>query len=566
MAIADDISIAANGDIRYTGAAHGAAGAGYYTVIEFHRFLQDKADDAVASGDDLLDITDSTPSERATDNYITLINSYNIDQTLSEHLYDGTIVQNGGNEVWDGLVVIANEGIDLQIIQAGAQLANDFWNTVPDGETEKGLNRDVANGIAQRFMLKVRDAGADIDGKRIVGTTRVVSKSYSEFKINGLARGNNVLALTYADDNNDTEDASTWTTITNTEGYRAIDVNNDTTDEYFYSEWNKDAYSMNQLYTRLKYLTRGDAANVGTLYGIDAKIFRGITHELNGTQAAGTFTEPEQISWTGGTGQLLAIDSTTAGTKIWMQILTGVAPTSGTVTGDTSSATFTVSGSSEKPISTPFCGQSTGTAIIGAYGVGIEYADLTASDLLTALDGNQYQPPNNVQFTVGGLVTGEDRVLVGPETAGGLDSGQFVLNAGITAGAASVTVTDGTELAGTGENSATDTPSTGTIRILGDDGVYHRVTYTGVTPGVDTLTFTGCTGAPDASISNNVFISYIDKLATGANESFTVVYAADRSLYIRVRDGGASPIKTFETTGTLGSGGGSTTAIRTSDA
>ena len=564
MAIADDISIAANGDIRYTGAAHGAAGAGYYTVIEFHRFLQDKADDAVASGDDLLDITDSTPSERATDNYITLINSYNIDQTLSEHLYDGTVVQAGGDEVWDGLVVIANEGIDLQIIQDGAQIANDFWNTIPNGETEKGLNRDVANGIAQRFMLKVRDAGADIDGKRLIGTTRVIGKTFSEFKINGTARGNNVLALTFADDNNDTEDASGWSTITNTEGYRAIDVNNDTTDEYFYSEWNRDTYTMNQLYTRLKYLTRGEAANVGTIYGIDAKIFRGITHELSGTQASGTFVQPEEISWTGGTGQLLAIDSTTAGTKIWMQILTGVAPTSGTVTGN-GGATFTVSGSAEKPISTPFCGQSTGTAIIGSYGFGIEYADLSASDLLTALDGNQYQPPNNVTFSVGGLVIGEDRVLVGPDNSG-LEVGQFVLNAGITSGQASITVTDGTELAGTGENSATDTPNSGTIRILGDDGIYYSVTYTGFTTGTDTMTFTGCTGAPDASISNNVFISYIDKLATSTTESFTVVYAADRDLFIRVRDGGASPIKTFETSGTLGSGGGSTTAIRTSDA
>jgi len=37
-------------------------------------------------------------------------------------------------------------------------------------------------------------------------------------------------------------------------------------------------------------------------------------------------------------------------------------------------------------------------------------------------------------------------------------------------------------------------------------------------------------------------------------------------LFVRVRDGGASPIKQFETTATLGSNGGSATAIRTSDA
>jgi hypothetical protein len=32
-----------------------------------------------------------------------------------------------------------------------------------------------------------------------------------------------------------------------------------------------------------------------------------------------------------------------------------------------------------------------------------------------------------------------------------------------------------------------------------------------------------------------------------------------------VRDGGVTPIKTFETTATLGSGGGGTSAIRTPD-
>ena len=82
MAIQDDFTVSATGDIRYVGAAHGAAGAGYYTVIQFHRWLQDLADNASAavssaSSLDYLDITDSTPSERSTDNIITLLNNFN---------------------------------------------------------------------------------------------------------------------------------------------------------------------------------------------------------------------------------------------------------------------------------------------------------------------------------------------------------------------------------------------------------------------------------------------------------------------------------------------------------
>ena len=67
---ATDWSIASNGDIRYIGNDHNGAAPSYATVIEFHRALQDFADDALASGDDLLDISSLTPSDRSTDNII----------------------------------------------------------------------------------------------------------------------------------------------------------------------------------------------------------------------------------------------------------------------------------------------------------------------------------------------------------------------------------------------------------------------------------------------------------------------------------------------------------------
>ena len=69
MAIADDFSVSDTvlGEIRYTGSTAN------YTVIEFHRFLQDLADnETIVGADDKLDITDTTPSDRSTDNIITL--------------------------------------------------------------------------------------------------------------------------------------------------------------------------------------------------------------------------------------------------------------------------------------------------------------------------------------------------------------------------------------------------------------------------------------------------------------------------------------------------------------
>lgn len=577
MAIEDDIAVDASGVFIYTGSVHGAVGAGYYTVIEFHRFAQALADDATATGDDLIDITVDTPSERSTDNIIKILTGFSINEAggtdnLAEHLYDGTIFEEDSGTVWDGMLVLANEGMDLQLLQDGAQVTNDFWNTIPFGESEKGLNRDAANGISHRFLFKVNAGGTEIDGRRLVGMTRVIGKTFSEFKINGTASGNNVLALTFADDLNDTTDASGRVSITNSEGYSAVDVDNNSVDENYYSEWNKDIYTINEFYERMKYISRGEAANVATLYGIDAKIFRGITHEVALSGGAGTWVEPESLSWgtgsTAGTGQLLAVDDLAGNgsTKLWMQILTGVAPNANTITGN-GGATATVGVVTERVVSNPFVGVSTGTSLIGAYGLGLEAADLSAADKVFDLNNTQVTPPNNVTFSVSGVTPGEDRILVGPKAAGtALMSDQFSIQGALSGGESSVTLSAGLETPGTGTNSEIDTPSTGTIRLQGSDGVYHRVTYTSVSHGAGSITFAGCIGVPSATDSNNAYISYIDKLASSTSESFTVVYAADRELFIRVRDGGVSPIKTFQTGGSLGSGGGSTSAIRTSDA
>jgi len=225
----------ADGNIRYIGNDHGGGAPSYATVIEFHRFLQDLADDAVsapASGDEL-DITDEDPSARSTDNIITLLGNYNINDTAAEHLFDGSIIQNGGDDIYDGVVNFGNTDVQIQIIQNGAVLADDWWNFGGGG-----LNASALQGISHRFMIKTRTAGTDIDGRRLIGITREYGKTFSEFPINGTARGNNVLALSNGDDLNNQTTGTTVSALTisnTTEGYVAIDVNNDGTPEFYYS-------------------------------------------------------------------------------------------------------------------------------------------------------------------------------------------------------------------------------------------------------------------------------------------------------------------------------------------
>ena len=64
----------------------------------------------------------------------------------------------------------------------------------------------------------------------------------------------------------------------------------------------------------------------------------------------------------------------------------------------------------------------------------------------------------------------------------------------------------------------------------------------------------------DATAGKGVMISFLDKAAASDTEQFTVQYDADRTLWVRRRDGGATPKKTYEAQSTLGNTGGSATA------
>lgn len=653
------------GNIRYIGNDHNGASPSYATVIEFHRALQDFADDASSSGNDELDITDDNPSDRSTDNIITLLGSYNIDDTASEHLYDGSIIQSSGNVVYDGIVNFGNPEIELGIIQNGAVIADDWWNqggahgTATGGSTStltdtgaswttnqwvgyvvrnttdgsqglitantateltisglmyggtnntnaaaevyfiaKGLNADATNGISHRFMVKVRTGGADIDNKKLVGFSRTFQRTYTEFTINSTSNGNNVLACSDGTDlNNSTAPNSIYDSTTTTYqgnfagmsnttvGYNALDVNNDGSNEFFYSEWNRGSGSINDLYEYTKYQSRYKSELTTPLYGLAGDLFRGITHQVDVGSGAGSelWVQNETVSWGVGTneGILLAVDDTTDAntTKLWIQLTKGIAPVaSDTITG--AAASNTVTSSTARALSYPFIGQSTGSALIGAYGIGVETADLTNSDSLRGLDNVVYTPPNNVTFTVSGLVSGEDRVLIAPSTGSGsttIDTAQLALSGTLN--------TNNVSSISTATAIPTDTPSAGFIRVADDDGFYRRIKYSSYSGSTFTIDTTyhgsadtdnpGNTTANDfdtgggnviATSGNNIWVAYIDDLASSTESSFTSVFLSTRNLVVKVRDGGGSPIKEFLSSAQLTSGGGSATAIRTSDA
>jgi hypothetical protein len=117
------------------------------------------------------------------------------------------------------------------------------------------------------------------------------------------------------------------------------------------------------------------------------------------------------------------------------------------------------------------------------------------------------------------------------------------------------------------ESIPADSPASGTLRVQRANGAYSRIAYSSYNAGTKTFTITSTDfSTNNANNGANTFISYIDVLASSSSASFSVVYSSSRTLFVRVRDGGSTPIKTFESEATLGASGGSIAAIRTSDA
>jgi hypothetical protein len=416
-----------------------------------------------------------------------------------------------------------------------------------------------------RCLIKSRTTGTDIDGKKIRVQARHWGDTYDFFNVT-LGVGESVAAIGTTPDaqNNTTQGTVTaYTHVTNvTSGYQTINLNNGNGAQPYYSQWtygvDTSANKLKGMWEFIKDLTGKGTAK--TLYGLNGELFLGITHELTmTTPRSGTFAAYERVTWDTGEGQMLAVNTPAAATKIWIQLTKGEAPTTGkliTATGG-SAATGTTSGSAvARTIPKVFLGSYTGT-VIGAFGIGIKPSDLTALDSVQDLLAVTQTPPNNVTFTVSGpLVAAQDYVLVGPkhDTNPDFKFDQLTLQTTLASGSTSVVVTT---------TIPSDTPSTGTIRVLNNTGIYVLATYTSWTGS--TFTLSGTFGDV-ATTPKNVMITYIDRIATDVAESFSTVFSSTRPLWIRVRDGGASPIKTFENTANLTNAGGGVGASRISDA
>lgn len=538
---------------------------------------------ATSGSGDYVDITTSTFSDRKTDNIIELLNGANIDDDAAEYFYAGSILNTDGT-LYSGLQVlgaVSNVNTQLVVVQDNAlysyttTAASPFWGTQSGG----GYNGNSASGILMRCLIKTSLAGTDIDQKQVRLQARHWGDTYDFFNVT-LGAGESVAALgTTPDAQNDTSQGTVtaYTHVVNsggtanapTGGYQTIDLSNGNGAQPYYSQWtfgaDTSADGLKGIYEYIKDLTGNTSAK--TLHGLNGEFFLGVTHEIayDNQDSTEFFTEDETISWgtglTAGTGLLLAdteagVDGGLTGT-MWIQLLTGVAPTDGIVlAGATCNAD--VNGAPVlRTIPKIFLGSYTGS-LIGAFGIGVDAGDVSSSDRITDLLNVNQTPPNNQTFTVSGLIASEDNILVGPNTgASAFDFAQL----------ASLAVESTNIVAGALTMSAaipTDTPSSGTLRVKLVSGIYARVPYSAYSGSAFTITYDFT--SDNSHADKHVMISYIDKVAASTSESFTAVYLSPRALFVRRRDGGAaSPTKTFESDATFSSTGGSAVAARLVD-
>ena len=549
-AFLSQFKIFSNGNIRYV------AGTDTFHVWWLHRALQKIAWDFNVSGDDEINLSKPNPStSEALGTIITLLDhtvdfatQYNIDDIVATYLFGGSVSQKSGTELYSGLRVLGsvnNPSTQLQIIQNDTLLTS-HWGT--------GKNQTDASTLL-RILVKTTVAGADIDGKRIIVKASEWGDTYAVWRTT-MGLGESVAAInTVADPQNNTPLATvqTYTGISNVEGYQTIDVGNGSGPLPYLAQWSYGANSKKALYEWVKSLmVRGTTSSI---YGISGELFTGgATFETDITLGnGGTWVQNEVVSWTEGgvasTGILMATDNMTAAstTLMWIHILTGINPTSGTViSGATASASVntTVTPLTSSP---HHLGVFTGSSWIGAFGVGFNPAQLSAADSVIDLNGTTVSPPNNVPISVSTNGAIDPHIMLARRSGNSILYNEYTIATGNIVGNTTLVIN---------EPIKSDTSQTGFVMVK-EGTAFEPIEYTSWSGS----TFTLLNPLAKAyTATRNAFVPFLYESATGTvdprNVTKSIIYNADVPVIGWVRHGDpVSPDKPVNISGTIGTAG-----------
>lgn len=302
-----------SGDIAGDGTLNGVVHPRAYSPLELHRLLSDLNDDETIFGDDDLSIIDPTASDRQTDQIVRLLGTININDTVSQHMYGGSIEQGSGNtqELYSGLGVQVTTPLGTTrpvLIQEDA-IITDYWNNayMPDS---------VAGKV--RILVKTIEDGVRIDGQRIKGKLLEYGELYFEgFTTLGTAETSLALFSSGDANNNTAEGTVSGYSPTFVEGYQTLDFNEGSGSTPFGYKMDFDTNTSLESYEYTKYIQRrGTSSN---LFGRNAQLFTGFNRNFAYDGESANLTEPEimaygtEIPFTGGTGTVVALGDTVEG-------------------------------------------------------------------------------------------------------------------------------------------------------------------------------------------------------------------------------------------------------------
>lgn len=561
MAIADDVSI------DYVNKIIGrdtSPSTDLYTVNELYSYLMNTFDE-LAQMDDQIPMSAQTPTS------YTMINGWYIREDLTRQLKTGAIQTSG---YLDDIHVLVLDGT-----YAGPDEAN-IGDQVTDDGGDVGPLVDFDN-VAQKWYIRIGSSTViaddsvmsingdsmtgDASGPSITGET-IFANPYSLGSINGsptlyIYQDGNVIDWSGFVVDQSWADGHFDILIKTYEGSAEIDG----------QEITVFAREFGELYSNfvITLTTAGqNAVPLGTaLDGNNESAVGDVEDNQDGTTAsiavAYSFSSPYQYDIGDGNGdQSYDCQITCDGqgladvyevTKYWTRRTSTKQLEFDSDGNFINGEAYLFADAAYSPVVTAPFGTFAGGKFFGARGVyftGLHGDDAQAFQLIDNA-GNTRNPPNYQAFTMNGTANG-DRVAIYEETAQGsglVDKEQQQLAAGAN-GLNSLVVQTAIPA---------DTPTTGTIIVVADDGTEISYAYSGYTGSTYTVTISAAvyTG------SQYCYVPYVLEQATGTSVSeTTTIFVSNRYVVAKVRIAGVLP---FVTSGQYTATGYAGSAIRTTD-
>lgn len=559
----DNEAITTPGGSGATANVNGVVHQRIYRPIHIHYWLLDLGDDATSVGDDDHDRTKPNPSQRVFTTIVTARGNTNIDADLSYRMYGGSWSQNAGADEWGAVdinVVDPDGATEPVIIQNNALLSattTEYWkNYYGPGEGSAKI----------QIMVKYRNAGSDIDGRRLRVRALEYGDSYFTPPQVVLGVGITVVSLaTSADGNNQTAAGTvqTWSDVTLTTGYQTVDHNNGNGAQPYWGVIDRASRTAPQTHERFKWVQRRGTAE--TIAGLNAALFVGNDLDVPfDTEAVSNFANNEIVTFgNGATALVLAVDDQGTSGTLYLQLLTGDVPVNNdTITGGTSGTTALVNGTpTTRLITNNFVGVFTGAAFNPANrGITLEAADAITDDLFTDLLGGLQAPPDNQTGTIN--TDANNTITLYPYDGSSTDAAgdpepdfDFRTLSTALTGAAETAVVVSVAI-------PSWVPATGKIRITTNGGARRLISYTSWTGSTFTIPSTDFSG-DNANIGNGVMPAPMDGVG---DNTFTGVYSSDQVFVYEVSRGSlATPKQPAIGTVTFGSGGFSLNVNLTDD-